>query len=98
MRRSAMGTRTRFSEMRPVQEPGLGAVYLGDGRVRFRVWAPRAREVAVRVISPQEQIIPMQARPQGYFQTLAEHLEPGSLYLYRLDQLKERPDPASRSQ
>jgi maltooligosyltrehalose trehalohydrolase len=40
----------------------------------------------------------LQRAPRGYFQALVEGVEPGSLYTYRLDGQKERPDPASRYQ
>jgi len=36
--------------------------------------------------------------PRGYHEAVVSHLEPGTLYRYRLDGEKERPDPASRFQ
>lgn len=84
--------------MRPIHEPTLGAVYLGDGRARFRVWAPRARDVSVRLIAPAERTMPLRARPRGYFEAVLDNVEPGSLYMYQVDSQKERPDPASRCQ
>lgn len=42
--------------------------------------------------------MPMERREQGYYQAVIEGVTPGSLYLYQLDDEKERPDPASRSQ
>ncbi len=76
----------------------LGAAYLGDGRGRFLVWAPRAERVEVRLISPPERLIPLEKADRGYFAAEAAGVEPGSLYVYRLDGRLERPDPASRSQ
>jgi maltooligosyltrehalose trehalohydrolase len=35
---------------------------------------------------------------RGYFHVKVEELEPGARYLYRLDDERERPDPASRAQ
>jgi len=79
-------------------EPGLGAVRLGRGRCRFRVWAPRADRVEVRVVSPAPRLVPLTRDERGYHEAVIEGLAPGSLYLYRLDGRLERPDPASRFQ
>lgn len=84
--------------MRLIRHATLGAVYLGDARARFRVWAPRAREVFVHVVSPRDRSFPLLSGPNGYFNAVADGVEPGSLYFYRLDGHKERPDPASRLQ
>ena len=75
----------------------LGAVYLGGGRCRFRVWAPRARRVEVRLLSPKEWVADLEEK-DGYHQAIQEGVEPGSFYLYRLDGRIERPDPTSRFQ
>ncbi len=75
----------------------LGAVYSGGGRCRFRVWAPRARRVEVHLLSPQDRVADLEEK-DGYHQSTQEGVEPGSLYLYRLDGRIERPDPSSRSQ
>jgi len=77
---------------------GLGATCLGEGRCHFCVWAPLAEGVEVHIVGPQERFIPMQSSGRGYHEVKAEDVEPGTLYLYRLDGAKERPDPASRFQ
>lgn len=79
-------------------DPELGATYLGDGRCRFRVWAPLADKVELRLVGPRERIVTLAHEGRGYHQAALEGIEPGSLYLYRLDGKAERPDPASRSQ
>jgi maltooligosyltrehalose trehalohydrolase len=78
----------------------LGATYLGDARSRFLVWAPRAKKVDVHLIGTdlQRPYVPMEQKGSGYYQAIVEGVRPGSLYLYRLDGDKERPDPASRFQ
>jgi maltooligosyltrehalose trehalohydrolase len=76
----------------------LGALYLGEGRCSFRVWAPRTQRVEVRLVAPEQRIIPLQRGEQGYHQAVAKSVGPGALYFYRLDGEKERPDPASRFQ
>jgi maltooligosyltrehalose trehalohydrolase len=82
----------------PKGNPSLGATYLGDGRCRFRVWAPFAETVAVHLLAPQERLLPMEPEERGYHQATLDGIEPGSLYAYRLDDEQERPDPASRFQ
>ena len=76
----------------------LGATYLGEGRCSFQVWAPAARAVEVRILAPEEGFIPLQRGERGYHQAVAEGIAPGTLYRFRLDGEKERPDPASRFQ
>jgi maltooligosyltrehalose trehalohydrolase len=78
-------------------EVTLGAVYLGGGRSLFKVWAPRACRAEVRFLSPQERVADLEEK-DGYHQVTLEGVEPGSLYLFRLDGRIERPDPASRFQ
>ncbi|TEB06120.1 Malto-oligosyltrehalose trehalohydrolase [Pelotomaculum schinkii] len=76
----------------------LGAIYKGDGRCRFLVWAPLAEHVAVHIVSPQERLAPLTRGQHGYHHGEVAGVEPGSLYFYLLDGKKERPDPASRHQ
>jgi maltooligosyltrehalose trehalohydrolase len=40
----------------------------------------------------------MERQEKGYHEIVADGIEPGALYYYRLDGQMERPDPASRSQ
>ncbi|WP_338833092.1 Malto-oligosyltrehalose trehalohydrolase [Moorella humiferrea] len=75
----------------------LGATYLGQGRCRFRLWAPLAREVAVRIVAPTERVEFLNPGERGYYEGEMEGVEPGSLYYYILDGQK-LPDPASRFQ
>jgi len=80
------------------QEHSLGATCLGDGRCTFLLWAPKAERVEVRIVSPGERLIPMERDDRGYHRVRADGIEPGALYLYRLDGGLQRPDPASRHQ
>lgn len=80
------------------RELSLGARFLGDGRCCFCVWGPSADKVEVRIVAPRERIVPLEKGPKGYHRAILEGIEPGSLYLYRLDGTTERPDPVSRSQ
>src|SRR5213594_2184343 len=76
----------------------LGAMYLGEKRCRFRVWAPLARKVDLHLVHPQDRFERLQKTESGYHEAILDGVEPGSLYLYRLDDRNERPDPASRYQ
>jgi maltooligosyltrehalose trehalohydrolase len=77
---------------------GLGASYLGDGTCTLCVWAPLADKVDVHIVQPQERMERLAAGERGYHVAVLEGVEPGALYLYRLNEEKERPDPASRFQ
>ncbi len=80
------------------KEAGLGATCFGDGRCRFRVWAPLAKRVEVSVLSSKKRRAPLRSVGGGYHQGIVEGVPPGCLYKYLLDGKKERPDPASRFQ
>ncbi len=80
------------------QEQSLGATSLGDGRCSFLLWAPKAERVEVRIVAPAERVVPMERGDRGYHRALVDGIEPGALYLYRLDGRLDRPDPASRHQ
>lgn len=75
----------------------LGALYLGDDRCTFRVWAPKAATVEVRLLAPEERLLTL-TRNGDYFSGLFHRIPPGSLYFYRLDGATDRPDPASYCQ
>lgn len=76
----------------------LGAQPMGDGLVRFVVWAPFAEKVAVRIVGKPERLVPMEQGERGYYHVVVDELQPSGLYFYRLDDDKDLPDPASRSQ
>ena len=75
----------------------IGSDYLGNGRCEFTVWAPAHDEVAVQIVSPENRLISMQKDEQGYFKVVAEGIEPGTLYFYKIAG-DDRPDPASQYQ
>lgn len=64
----------------------------------FRVWAPQKKNVAVRNISDGNATYPLVAEGNGYFSGTVPNIKVGMLYTYLLDEILERPDPASRSQ
>ena len=76
----------------------LGATILGDGRVFFRVWAPRVHEVAVILLHRGGAAVPLAVAGDGYFSGVIEGITKEEPYLYLLDREITRPDPASRCQ
>jgi maltooligosyltrehalose trehalohydrolase len=77
--------------------PGVGA-NLEAGAVRFRVWAPAAREVKVVIHYAHEtESHTTQREADGHHVALVSGIGPGTRYKFRIDG-SEYPDPASRSQ
>jgi maltooligosyltrehalose trehalohydrolase len=79
-------------------DASMGARYLGEGRCQFCVWAPLVQKVEVRIVEPPERIVTLEKGDQGYHHAIIDGVEPGNLYVYRLDEGLQRPDPASRCQ
>lgn len=82
----------------PNYPPTLGAFPLGDRRCRFRVWAPKANRLELKLLDPQERLLPMQLQDRGYYELTVDDVAPGTRYFYRIDGERDRPDPASRFQ
>lgn len=81
----------------------VGAEFLPDGRVHFRVWAPKRKrvEVVLRRDKGNDQNVSFALAPEGrgYYSASATGLSAGSLYGFRLDGDRRLfPDPASRFQ
>ncbi|HBO70744.1 MAG TPA: malto-oligosyltrehalose trehalohydrolase [Deltaproteobacteria bacterium] len=76
----------------------LGATLLPGGGCAFLVHAPSAKTVEVRLLTPVEGFFPLERDERGYHRGVVGEAGTGSLYLYRLDGERERPDPASRFQ
>ncbi len=85
----------------------IGAEPTSDGKVHFRVWAPKAKrlEVAIegewrngRGTKVPPTFAELEREPAGYFSGAVE-AKTGSLYRFRLDGAENfHPDPASRFQ
>jgi maltooligosyltrehalose trehalohydrolase len=75
----------------------VGAVYLGDHSCRFRVWAPLAEKVSVRLVGA-ERIVPLTKSARGYHEAVVRNVGDGARYFYQLARDKQRADPASRFQ
>lgn len=73
----------------------FGAELTEDGRIRFRLWAPRAKRVDLS-LTAGAQLLPMTVLEGGWYELVTDQARPGSLYRYRIDGEQEVPDPASR--
>ena len=78
--------------------PTLGARCLDGGRCRFRVWAPKVDRIDLKLEGDFSRLLPMAPAAGGYFELLADHVDPGTRYFYRINGGADRPDPASRFQ
>jgi maltooligosyltrehalose trehalohydrolase len=77
----------------------FGCVLLPSGKVRFRLWAPAAKQVALCLErDSQKLILPMQRRKEGWFFVETAEAGPGSRYCFELPSGLLVPDPASRFQ
>ncbi|MHB8215741.1 MAG: malto-oligosyltrehalose trehalohydrolase [Candidatus Sulfotelmatobacter sp.] len=77
----------------------FGAECREDASVRFRLWAPAARRVELRLTGAKHSTsIPLEERPQGWFELITDAAKPGARYRFRIDGAQEVPDPASRFQ
>ncbi|WP_448188555.1 malto-oligosyltrehalose trehalohydrolase [Azospirillum sp. sgz301742] len=75
----------------------FGAQVLGDGTVRFRLWAPGAEQVSLWLDTATE-LLPMLRQGQGWFEWTTAQAHPGSRYRFVLADGTHIPDPASRWQ
>jgi maltooligosyltrehalose trehalohydrolase len=80
--------------MRRHRELPFGAELAAEG-VRFRLWAPRAQQVALRLEGMGE--LPMRGETGGWFHLTSAAARAGSRYAYVIDG-RAVPDPASRHQ
>ncbi len=81
-----------MSSVYPWERP-LGARPLGDGRVEFRVWAPRAESISLAIGREQ---VALEAAGYGVYEAISE-AGAGDRYWYVIDG-RRLPDPCSRSQ
>ncbi len=72
--------------------PWLGSIPAGHS-TSFRVWAPRAASLAVRIIDGPT--LPLSRDEGAYFTGSVDGVRAGARYLYRFPDGRERPDPAS---
>jgi malto-oligosyltrehalose trehalohydrolase len=88
--RAGAGTSARHHAI----ETTWGATVLGDGRVRFRLWAPQVDALILRL---RGEDVPMDVAGDGWFERVAD-ARPGDAYAFVLPDGLVVPDPASRAQ
>ena len=76
----------------------VGANYLGNDCCEFRVWSPLRENVSLKIVSPEERLVPLQKDEEGYWSAKVENVPPGTRYFYQLDNDATHPDPASQYQ
>ena len=81
--------------MKRRHEMGFGAMVLDDGAVRFRIWAPAARQVGL-CLDGAPHPLPLAGAPGGWFELTTRQAARGTRYRYRIDDEVSVPDPASR--
>ncbi|HCA27064.1 MAG TPA: malto-oligosyltrehalose trehalohydrolase [Betaproteobacteria bacterium] len=75
----------------------FGAEIAAGGCVRFRLWAPQAREMAVCLDDEgREMRLPMAKAGEGWFECVTARAAPGSRYGFCSEANLRWPDPASR--
>jgi maltooligosyltrehalose trehalohydrolase len=74
----------------------IGANY-SIKRTDFTVWAPNQNKVFL-VLPKENEILEMNKDKSGYWTLQVEEIKPKTRYMFRLDDQKNRPDPASHFQ
>jgi maltooligosyltrehalose trehalohydrolase len=75
----------------------FGARPHADGSTQFRVWAPLARSLEVKLVGADARTLPLEHIGEGVFEARVEGVGVGQDYFYVVNG-NERPDPVSRSQ
>jgi maltooligosyltrehalose trehalohydrolase len=80
----------------------IGAVYLGQMRCSFTVWAPLKGKIEI-VLYPFDSTsnvrrAGLRKGPRGYWHVQLDNVPPGTRYAWSIDGGKELPDPASHYQ
>ncbi len=70
----------------------------GQDGARFRLWAPRATRVSLRLQDGSAGDFPMHCAGDGCFELTTSHARSGSRYQFRINDDQLVPDPASRFQ
>jgi malto-oligosyltrehalose trehalohydrolase len=71
---------------------------LVDQGVRFRLWAPSAKSVAVVIKNGAEsRALDMTPQPEGWFELTTNAAHAGTRYVFRIDGKLDVPDPAARA-
>lgn len=84
--------------MRRKHEMPFGAQCRDNGTVRFRLWAPNASTVSLRLAVSPGQDMPMSRVDDGWHEVVTRLAKPGTPYQFLIEGKQAVPDPASRFQ
>jgi maltooligosyltrehalose trehalohydrolase len=76
----------------------FGARPLRAGGTRFRVWAPRAESLSVKLVGADTPPVPLERGAGDVFEASVPTAGAGADYFYVVNGERERPDPVSRWQ
>lgn len=76
----------------------IGALINKNNKVDFCVWAPRVNKISLEIMHPENRLIDLEKRDNGYYVMNDADLGAGTRYFYKLNDKVSRPDPASRYQ
>ncbi len=76
----------------------IGVFYTDNDEYEFKVWAPKAAELDLKIISPQEKMIKLEKDEYDYWTARVRDISNGSRYLFKINNSDEKPDPASNYQ
>ena len=79
-----------------ISDRSVGLNFNRSGTAEILLWAPFAKQVELLVDG--KAVSDLKPCEQGYWKTITGDLKPGDQYKFRLDGVKELPDPASLSQ
>ncbi|HVF43326.1 MAG TPA: malto-oligosyltrehalose trehalohydrolase [Pyrinomonadaceae bacterium] len=85
------------AERASLWELRFGARPRADGSTEFRVWAPVAKSLDVKLVGEDARSVPLEHVGEGVFEARVEDVREGADYFYVVNG-GERPDPVSRSQ
>lgn len=86
---------TAVGEVSRLHPISWGAEFVGTGQVRFRLWAPAANEILLRLHGNDA---PMTRSEDGWHEIWADGVAAGDHYQFILDDGRAIADPASRQQ
>ncbi len=76
----------------------FGAHPQTDGSTTFRVWAPRAETLSVKVVGAEPRTFALERGDEDVFAANVKGVGAGADYFYLVNGERERPDPVSRHQ
>ena len=76
----------------------FGARPQADGGTVFRVWAPRAQSLTVKLVGEEARTLPLEGVGGGVYEARVPGVGAGADYFYVVDGERQRPDPVSRFQ